>query len=493
MSIITIDLGTTNIKVAAFTNNAKPISILSCPVEYERNELFVEFNPEVYYEKIEKLIADSYKTLNITLKEESVQIVLTGQAESLIVLDINGKPLRNGISWLDMRSQKECIELAEQLDAKECYRVTGQPGIIPTWPITKILWLQKNEPNLFEKVGKYLLLKDYVQYRLTGKMFGEYSIYAFSHYFDATKKIYWDKMLKLCKIKLSQLPELTSPCSILGEILPAVSHRTGLPRNSIVNTGTLDHFAGMIGTGNLKEGMISESAGTVSSIATFLSDPSILDTSIPFYCGPFPNSYIYLPVCESGGMSLEWYRNQFMGDFSFSKIDEECSIKSAEGKLMFLPYITGVNSPDFNPDATGVFYGVNASHGKFDFALAIMYGVACLLRKNIDCFKNNGINVERIISTGGGAKSALWSQIKADICGLPVIIPEVEEAPSLGGAIIGSVANGAFPNYEEAVKATIKMNHTFYPNTKTTLYEQKYQLFCKLFDVLTPIFPIYCK
>jgi Sugar (pentulose and hexulose) kinases len=484
MGIIAVDLGTTNIKVASFTDTLVQVALESHNVSYIKENGFVEFDAELYFLNIIELIASCYRKSTAVLGNQAVQIVLTGQAESLIVVDKNGKPLRNGISWLDMRSVGECEELARVFTREQCYKITGQPEIIPTWPITKILWLKRNEPECFKRIEKFLLLKDYVIFRLTGKYVGEHSIYPFSHYFDITKKEYWSEPLSYCGVEVSQLPALIEPCSVVGELCREVLVKAALPHGSIVNAGTLDHFAGMIGTGNIAEGIVSESAGTVSSIAAFTASPFSAESCIPLYCGPLPGSYIYLPVCESGGISLEWFKTNFLTGSSFGEINQACAERAMDPRLTFLPYLTGVNPPDFDSNATGVFFGVTINHDSYDMALAIMYGVASLLRKNIDCFKASGIQTDKIISTGGGAKSALWSQIKADICNLPVVIPRNQEAPCLGSAIIGAVSSGAYPDYRSAIQESVKVETIYYPNEHHEPFEEKYQLFLRLYHTL---------
>lgn len=488
MGILAIDLGTTNIKVAAYTNVLDPIAIHSHNVHYDRRDSFVEFDANAYFDTIVTMLAACQEEAAARWGGEPVQLVLTGQAESLVVVGKDGKPLRPGISWLDMRSQKECDELAREFDRERSYRITGQPEIIPTWPLTKILWLRRNEPETFARTAKFLMIKDYILYRLTGRFVGEHSIYPFSHYFNVVEKRFWEEPLAYCGVEPGQLPELVPPCSIVGELVDEVLTATGLPRGSAANAGTLDHFAGMIGTGNVVEGMVSESAGTVSSIATFLREPFTTGARIPLYCGPFADSYIYLPVCESGGISLEWFKNAFLPDMSFAAIDAAAAERGVDPRLLFLPYLTGVNPPEFDPGATGVFYGAGIGHDRIDFALAIMCGVACLLRKNIDFFRAAGINVSRILSTGGGAKSSVWLQIKADVCGMPVEVPENQEAPCLGAAIIGAVTAGEFPDYAAAIEKVVRVKTVHIPSDKHPEAARNYRRFCELYESLTPMF-----
>jgi sugar (pentulose or hexulose) kinase len=487
MGFIAIDLGTTNIKVAVFDDQLQLLSMQTENVNYFRNGDFVEFDPEDYYKNIEKAIANGCQKSFQSKPFPIRQIVLTGQAESLITVDENLKPIRNGISWLDMRSKVECEQLKMEFDPELCYRTTGQPAIIPTWPITKILWLRKNEPELYAKIGKYLLLKDFILYKMTGDLAGEYSIYNFSHYFNITGKKYWEDILSFCGVSTSQLPELIEPCTQLEKIRPDIARNLGLNPDTKINVGTLDHFAGMIGTGNITEGILSESTGTVLSIATMVPKPVFSEARIPCHYGPFKDSYVLLPVCESGGISLEWFKKNFMPDASYEKINQEISKRTIPNELVFLPYITGVNAPDFNNTAKGVFYGINLKHDAYDFALAVMEGISHLLKINIDHIEATGYKVDKIISTGGGARSDLWSQLKADITDHQVLIPSNEEAACLGAAIIGAVSEGTIKNYQEAIQLSVSMKKQFLPSNSAAL-KHKHDLFKNLYEHLDPVF-----
>ncbi|WP_075293127.1 FGGY-family carbohydrate kinase [Pararhizobium arenae] len=491
MGIMTLDLGTTNIKVASYTRSLTPIVLESKSVAYIQENGFVEFDAEKYFADIVDTIRLCFRKSATADDWSPIQLVVTGQAESLVVTDRFGKPLRNGISWLDMRSRNECQELSSRFDNDTCYRITGQPEIIPTWPLTKMLWLKRHEKECFKQVEKFFLLKDYIIFRLTGKFVGEHSIYPFSHYFDIVAKKYWSAPLDYCGVSIDKLPTLIEPCTVVGELLQDIRSTIGLPPGCVVNAGALDHFAGMIGTGNIGPGMVSESAGTVSSIATFVESPFLAASHVPVYCGPFNNTYIYLPVCESGGISLEWFKNNFVERMSFAAIDKHCARKNFDPRLTFLPYLNGVNPPEFDANATGVFFGAKIAHDSSDFALAIMFGVACLLRKNIENLRSAGIRFEQVISTGGGARSALWSQIKANICRLPVAVPAEEEAPSLGAAIIGSVSCGYFSTYQEASDNSVNIKQIYHPDLSDPRYEYHYSLFCSLYDALSPIFSKY--
>lgn len=483
MGIIAIDLGTTNIKVASYTDDAKPIRLLSEKVIYHSEAHTVTFDPEQYFAVICRLIRQVYLASSFGPLDSPLQIVLTGQAESLILLGPDDRPLMPGISWLDNRSLRQCEELERQFPPEISYPITGQPKMIPTWPVTKLLWLRQEKQDCFSQIHRILLLKDYIIFRLTGEAVGEYSIYAFSHYFDLNRKTYWNEILSYVGIREHQLPALVEPCSIAGRLLPSVSQELGVPAETTVNVGTLDHFAGMIGTGNICQGSVNESAGTVSSIATFAERLPSADGKIPFYCGPFKDSYVYLPVCESGGISLDWFKDHILGGLSYHDIEQGIRTCDLSDLPVFLPYITGVNPPDYNPKTSGVFYGLHTSHNRFHMAAAVMAGVACLLRKNILHFEENQIPVRQIISTGGGTHSPFWCQLKADITGKPLFVPSDTEACCLGSAVIASVKKGVYTDYESATRSCVSVKSVYTP-TSHPLYQNIYRQFTEIYHSL---------
>lgn len=490
MNIISIDLGTTNIKAAIYDHNLHMLCLLSEPVTYDRDGDFVEFDPASYFSMILTLIQKAASFGKTKNGEDVSQIVLTGQAESLIMLDKEYFPVCAGISWLDMRSSEECAELSSIFPADVCYQITGQPELIPTWPITKILWMKKHRPDITKKTAFYLLLKDYIIYRLCGNLIGDHSIYCFSHYFNITSKCYWTEILNYCGVKTEQLPKLMPSGSIAGCLLKKlVKPESGLTLNTKINIGTLDHFAGMIGTGSIKEGQISESAGTVLSVAALTPAPVFDGGKLPNYCGPFPDSYVLLPVCESGGFSMEWFKNEFLKEVSYQELNKILASRANQCSPIFLPYLTGVNAPDFNENASGVFLGLRANHDKYDMALAIMQGVACMLRKNLDYMKESGIKVDHIISTGGGAKSTVWTQIKANITRHIIEIPDNEEAPCLGAAIMSAVNEGLYSSYEEAIADCVSTKYKYIPS-ENPLFEKTYQLFCHTYAALEEAFQL---
>ncbi len=476
-----IDLGSTNIKAAIYDKDFNLIDRQSRPVNYIRENGFVEFDACAYYQDLIGLLADMVEANHISHLD---QIAFTGQAESLVVLDCHGKPLMNAISWMDERSTEECAELEKLFPPELCEAVTGQMAVLPTWPATKIAWLRKHKPEVYNSADCYMLLKDYIVYCLTGNKLSDMSIATFSFYFDIYNKVYWKDMLDAVGISEGQLPQLCEPCTVAGGLLPEIAAKMKLSVDTQVNVGTLDHFAGMIGTGNITPGGITLSTGTVMAMATMCGEPTPKSCGNAMHYGFLPNTWVMLPVAESGGVSLEWFRRSCM-KADYDEMNATLA-KRGPNELLFLPYLVGTNAPEFDAEANGVFWGLRQEHDAIDMAGAVMEGVSFVLRKNCEYIARNGMKPTAIIATGGGAKSPIWCQMQADITGLPVRIPKEKEAACLGATIICAVSNGRFASLEEAVEACVKMQMQYEPHPTQRL-ERKYRRFNALYKAALEI------
>ncbi|MBE6917452.1 MAG: hypothetical protein E7470_06125 [Ruminococcaceae bacterium] len=480
---IGIDLGSTNTKAALYSENLTLLDQKGCPVEYFREDGFVEFDILAYYENLlEQLRALLQAHPEVTVR----QIAFTGQAESLVCLDKNGDPVGNAISWMDERSTQECAILASQFSDTVCRRITGQQAVLPTWPATKILWLRRNRPADFERIDCFMLLKDYIVYRLTGKKCADMSIATFSFYFDIYRKCYWQEMLDAIGITTDQLPPLVEPCTVAGNLTGEAANATGLNADVLVNVGTLDHFAGMIGTGNTAPGTMTLSTGTAMVLATMAAEDTSPDCGIAMHYGFTPDTHVMLPVMESGGNCLEWFRRTCLNNIDYDMLNHEVENAPDAPELLFLPYLVGTNAPEFDSEACGVFFGLRQEHTAFHMAKAVMEGVSFVLRKNCDDIISKGTDIDCIIATGGGAKSAIWCQMQSDITGLPVVVPKVSEAACLGAAMIAAQNDGRYADLSAAAAGTVTIVRRYTPRASEKT-EQTYRKFCKLYDAMLEI------
>lgn len=480
---IGVDLGSTNIKTALYDENFAMLSSLSHPVEYEREGGVVEFDAWDYCRNLSRMMGELMQGRSA---DELKEISFTGQAESLVCVGKDGKPLMNAISWMDERSVEECVVLSKKFTDEMVRKTTGQMTICPTWPSTKILWLKSHRPDVYNNTVTYMHLKDYVVFYLTGKKLADMSIATFSLYFDIYRKCYWKEMLDAIGIDESKVPTLVEPCTQAGTLLPEMAAEIGATCDAVVNVGTLDHFAAMVGTGNIAPGGINLSMGTVMALATMAPNRDKLAENVAVHYGFLPDTYVLLPVAASGGVSLEWFRRTCMPQVDYGELNRVLAQREGCSKLLFLPYLVGANAPEFDPNSTGVFWGLRQSHDSFDMARAVMEGVAFLLRKNSQSLKESDLPCNSILAVGGGTKSPIWCQMWADVTGIPVRIPEEQEAACLGAAMIAAVSNGHFPDYETAVAKCVGIKAEYTPK-ESAYYEEKYRKFCALYNATISI------
>ena len=500
--ILGLDLGTTAIKIALYTSEGELLDVETA--EYNLITIkvnWVEQDPEIYWQSIIKCLNSIRK--NIDFSEIEIKAIgISAQGETLFFLDENGCSLRNAIVWMDNRATCEAKMLKEKFGDGICYKTTGQVSFEPSWPASKILWVKNNQPDIFKKIKHYLLIEDYIIYRLTGRIVSEGSLLCSTTYWNINNKSYWQEMLDYISISSEQLPEIYESGEIVGCILPEVAEELGVNKNIIVCTGALDQAAGAIGVGNIYEGVFSENIGAALAICVPINKPIFSEKrTMPLHYFAIPNMYM-IHTFTPGGITLKWFRDNFCKyeyekditnntdtymwmNKEVSKIEPGC-----EGLLM-LPYLTGSFAPDVNSNAKGVYFGFTLKHKRAHFIRAIMESIGFIIKRNIDTLAEIGINVSEIRSLGGGSKSDIWNQIKADITGKNIITMQSKEAACLGAAILAGKAIGLFSSIENAVKNMVKEKDKFIPDKKNSLvYKESYNKYKKLFFNLKSLFDI---
>jgi xylulokinase len=501
--ILSIDAGTTAFKTSLFDENGRLLGISTR--EYKLltpTALAVELPAETFWNAFKFGIKDILKKTKV--KPNDIRALgLSVQGETLLMIDKKGTPLRNAIIWLDNRAQKEAEVLSNEFDKNYySYKITGQVKIVPTWPASKIFWISKHEKNIFDKVYKFLLLEDYLIYKMTGELVAEGSLLCSTVYWNITTKKYWDEMLDYLKISTDQLPEIKESGEPVGELKPEVAKELGLSRKTVVSTGVLDQAAGAIGVGNISPGVFSENTGAALAICATLDKP-VFDKfgRMPIHYHGIPNTYM-AHTFTTGGMVLRWFRDNFyeeeikiaksMKIDAYDLIGKEIEkIPPGSEGLILLPHLQGAMAPEANPKAKGVFYGFTLKHTKAHFARAIMEAIACIVKRNIDVLEELNIPVNEIRVLGGGARSNIWNQIKADITRKTILRTENEEAACLGAAILAGKAVGIYSSIKEATKNMVKIKKTFEPiKENIDVYKETYKKYVKLYDDLCSLFNI---
>jgi sugar (pentulose or hexulose) kinase len=501
--ILSIDAGTTAFKTSIFDENGKLLYISTH--EYELltpASLSVELPAQTFWEAFKAGIKEVLEKTKVNTNNIRA-LGLSVQGETLLMINKQGVPLRNAIIWLDNRAQKEAEVLSNEFDKNNySYKITGQVKIVPTWPASKIFWISKHEKNIFDKVYKFLLLEDYLIYRLTGELVAEGSLLCSTLYWNITTKKYWNEMLDFLNVSTDQLPDIKESGEPVGEIKSEVAKELGLSSKTLVSTGVLDQAAGAIGVGNITPGTFSENTGAALAICATLDKP-VFDkcARMPIHYHGIPNTYM-AHTFTTGGMVLRWFRDNFYNEeiktakaqgidiYDLIGKEVEKILPGSEG-LVMLPHLQGAMAPEVNPKAKGVFYGFTLKHTKAHFARAIMEAIACIVRRNIDVLEELNIPVNEIRVLGGGARSKIWNQIKADITRKTILCTENEEAACLGAAILAGKAVGIYDSVKDASNKMVKIKKKFEPQKENIdVYKETYKKYVKLYEDLCGIFSI---
>ena len=499
--ILSVDLGTSNVKGAVFDIQGKELAKAS--IEYfllYPAKSIVENDVEVYWNKVKKILKDLCCKIGSRAKK-IIAIVTSSQAETIVPLDRDYKPLRNAIVWIDIRSIEEAKEIENHFNTLKQFNRTGYPTVDPSWPATRILWLKKHEPEIFSRTAKFVLLHDYILYRLSGKIAGEATTYNSSYYYDIKEFKYIHEMLDFLAIKENKLPEVVKSGTEIGTITDEVRNITGMDIKTKVIAGAMDQVCGAVGVGNVSEGMATETTG--SAFAMFINTGKPLmdyNYKLPCILHAVPQEYALMPYSSTGGMVLKWFKDNFYkeelkiaskyGKNVFQLLDREASkISPGSEGLIMLPFLTGAFFPEYDPEAKAVFFGIGINHIRPHFIRSILESIAYMMRNDIEAARCMGIEIDKVISMGGGASSDLWNQIKADVCNIRIEVPAYTEAALLGAAIIAGVNLGIYNSFKDAAKLIVKIRKSFKPDVSNAKsYDVGFKKYKELYKRLKGLF-----
>ncbi len=496
--ILGLDAGTTAFKgiLVSEDGSIKCVASREYSLTFSGSDI-VEIDPEVYWQSTVGIIRQLLAESNIR-PEDIKALAFSSQGETMVCLDEKGKPLRNAIVWMDNRSVSEAERMKKEWSGQAVLEKTGQTEILPLWPATRIMWLKDHEPVIFKKIHKYLLVADYLLFRLTGIFASEQSLVSSTLYYDIVNKCYWDDMLDYLGIGTGQLPAVYPSGTSIGKISPAAAGETGLSGKTMIITGAYDHPAGAIGSGNIHPGMVSETTGTAMAMCVTMDEPMLeKNLSLPCQCHAIPGKYFLLPYGHTAGMVLKWFRDEFCQEEVklaeqtgadpyqiLSSMAEKVSPGAAG--LVMLPHLMGAGSPEFDVNVKGVFAGISPGQGKAHFIRAIMESVAFMIRRNIGLLMDSGISVSEIRALGGGARSGLWNQIKADVTRVPYVTLESTESACLGAAILAGTGTGIWTDIGEACSKVVKVRDQYQPDpAKLAVYDPVYARYISLYEHLS--------
>ncbi len=510
---LTIDIGTTAIRVSALDEEYKVLSCKKKEYQLKTEKERVTLQPDVYWNYTKEGIGEIIRNCD---SSKIAGITVTTQGETLIPVDADGVPLYDALVWLDARGVSQAEKIVGTVDGErekqagivtpeEFYQRTGIVECNGLCPISKLLWFKEEEPQIYEKTYLFMLLEDYIIYRLTGKMVTEKSLLSTTGYFDIVKDELWTGLLDALGLDREKIPSILECGQIVGEITEEVAG-LGIPKQTLVVTGAMDQVCGAVGAGNYAPGGLTETTGTALCIGKTVEKKSVFERKgIPVYRHYHKGLQLLLPVCMTAGMALKWFKDNFCGEEIAKAAQSGADVydllsalaessQPLSGGVIMLPYLNGSLQPYQAPNFKGGFLGVGLHSTKADFVRALMEGVGYMLRENLELLEKEGSHSSRMISMGGGAKSAVWCRIKADITGMEIHALKESETASIGAAMLckmgldgqtrlperGAAGEYAEPGEEQNEQTTFSDRETvFVPNrTNRAAYEYGYQKYC---------------
>jgi xylulokinase len=505
-TLLGIDLGTTGVKAALFAADDGRVladAFVDYPL-FHPHPGWAEQNPSDWWQATTAAIRACLITATgLGVQAADVRGVgLSGQMHGVVLLDSENRVLRPCIIWADQRSEAQARWITEKVGASKLIEYVSNPALTG-FSAPKLLWIRDNEPEIYAQARLMLLPKDYIRYLLTGVAAMEISDAAGTCLLDVRHGRWSPEVLQALDIDPALLPPVVPADAVSGSITPEVAELTGLAAGTPVAGGGADNACGAVGNGIVSPGLALVSVGT-SGIVLAYSDSPRVDTSGPVprvhtFNHAVPHAWYLMGVTQGAGLSLRWVRDniglperaleRWTGIDAYDYLAKEAeSVPPGCDGLIFLPYLQGERTPHLDAYARGGWIGLTASHDRRYLVRAVLEGVAFSLK---DCFaiiREQGLQLDQMRATGGGAKSPLWRQIIADVLGAELVLTNATEGPAFGAALLAGVASGVYASVQEACKQTVRVVERTEPRSEpAAAYAHAYERYRMLYPALRPI------
>ncbi len=492
-----IDIGTSGTKALIMDASAGVLATASA--EYGAatpKPGWSEQNPEDWW-------AASIKATRAALKKAGIDgkavagVGLSGQMHGLVITDENDKPLRPSIIWNDQRTASEAAEIEAKVGGRaKLIRLVGNAAMT-SFTLTKLLWVRKHEPRIYDKIRHLLLPKDYVRLKMTGLYIGEVSDMSGTLMLDQRKRDWSKKMLSTFDIDQKILPPVVESHEVTGRLSSAAAAKLGLAAGTIVVGGGGDQPAGAVGNGVVREGLTSATMGTSGVVYThskeYRTDPA---SRVNTFCSCVADQWCMFGCVMAAGGSFQWLRNTLCdAEVSAAKVKgvdpyelmvaRAARARPGSGGVFWLPYLTGERTPHADPLARAGWIGIGAQTGRDELIRAVMEGATFGMGDVVDLLAERGISIRQIRLSGGGARSKLWRQLQADIYGKTCVTINSEQGGAYGVALLAAVGAGEYKNIAQACQAAIRIRRTIKPDPKARrLYKKLHEQYGRLYPAL---------
>ncbi len=492
--LLGIDIGTTGAK--AIVCDGAGVVLAQASEEYPTSFArpgWAEQDPDAWWRaacRVLRTVLDSAGAA----PEAIAAIGVSCQAPSLVAVDATGSPLCPALIWMDRRAEPQCEQLRASVDEELIAQINGG-RIDPYFLAPKVLWLRDQAPEIYARTYKILQANGYIVQKLTGAFCMDSSHGPLTLLFDSEQQTWSPRLLDAMQIELAKLPSIASCAEVVGEVTTAAAAATGLAAGTPVIAGMTDGTAASIEVGLVRPGDAAEMTGQ-STVLLICSDTPYRGRLLFPLGHPIAGMHLVVGAMVATGGALRWFRDQLgeseVGEARQRAIDpfELLSQKAAQSRpganrVLFLPYMYGERSPIWDSAARGVFFGLSLATTKGDLVRAIMEGAAYGLRHNVETAAADGFPVAGLACVGGGARSVLWNQIKADVLNRPVSLPGAASGAAMGDAIVAAAGAGLYASIEDAVAAMVTAGPVYVPDpANVPIYDGFYRIYRDLYPAL---------
>ncbi len=432
---------------------------------------WAEQDPHDWWNACKQAIRQVMKQTGVSA-DEIACVGLTGQMHGAVLMDEADNVLRPALIWCDQRTEEECRWLTAKIGAEKLIELTCNPALT-NFTLTKLLWVKKNEPEIWKKFRHVLLPKDYVRMRMTGVKAIDVAEASGTLLLDVANRRWSKQMLDATELDERCLPKVYESPDVVGQITAEGAAETGLKVGTPVVAGAGDQAAGATGMGIVQPGAVSATIGT-SGVVFAASDRPALDPKgrIHTFCHAVPGRWHVMGVTQAAGLSLRWFRDNFGagqddGRDPYDRMCEEAAkVEPGCDGVIWTPYLMGERTPHLDPNARAALVGLAANHGRGHIIRAILEGVAFSLKDTFSIFEEMNVPAQAVRLGGGGARSPLWRQIQADVYGQAVEIVEAEEGAAYGAAILAGVGAKLWPTVDVACEKIVRVAKRVAPDAK---------------------------
>ena len=419
---------------------------------------------------------------------------VAGQMHGLVALDASMTPIRPAILWNDGRCESQCLATEARIGIERLVELTGN-RMLAGFTAPKLLWMREHEPEAFARIATVMLPKDWIRYRLTGGVATDVSDASGTAVFDCEHRRWSGDLLAELELPRSWWPDAAESCEVVGAITADAAASTGLREGVPVVAGAGDQASSGVGTGLVREGIVGTVLGTSGVLFAptdaWLSTP---DGRLHAFCHAVPGQWHLMGVMLSAAGSLDWFRHavtpDLTGDYAFARIDAMAAeVPVGADGVLFLPYLSGERTPHADANARGTFVGLDLRHDRRHLARAVIEGVTHGLRECLDLVRSTGLVPREARLSGGGAKSALWRQLCADLLGVPVVRTTTTEGTAYGAAILASVGAGVHASVPAACDAWVRETDRLDSGPNAAVLDARHAVYTRLYPALREVFP----